>query len=424
MSVAFQRGIVLYGQGRYDLADKEFRQSLAEDPENGLAHAYLSLCLSSLDRHAEALAEADEAIRVDPGEGFPHHVRGRALLGNDRYREAEAEAMQAVELEPTDADNRALLSAIFCARRQWQAALDAANAGLELDAEHSECRNLRGMALVQLGRNAEAAHSFGSALADDPENAITHANQGWNLLHQANYKGALEHFREALRLDPNLEYARIGIIEALKAHHFVYRTMLRFFLWMSRQSQIAQTAIILGMVFGRQALAHIEKAYPAFAPFTTPILALSFGFIVLTWVAGPVFNFLLMFNRFGRLALKPAEKLEAGVIGGSLTLATGFFIANTIKSSDPTFVPMLFFGLMLFPLAVMFRQKSGRGRLIMLAFVATMFVVYIPAFSHILLPSSSPFTWDQTEQGLMIFIYGCMFSTWIPMLLGWREAAR
>ena len=30
MSTAFQRGIVLFNQSRYDLADREFRQELAE----------------------------------------------------------------------------------------------------------------------------------------------------------------------------------------------------------------------------------------------------------------------------------------------------------------------------------------------------------------------------------------------------------
>ena len=46
MSTAFQRGIVLFNQSRYDLADREFRQELAESPDNPLAHAFLALCLT------------------------------------------------------------------------------------------------------------------------------------------------------------------------------------------------------------------------------------------------------------------------------------------------------------------------------------------------------------------------------------------
>ena len=113
----------------------------------------------------------------------------------------------------------------------------AAERGLAIDPEHNVCTNLRAMALVQLGRKDEAAETLGSALANDPENALTHANQGWALLHQGDHQRALEHFREALRIDPELEWAQAGIVEALKAQYLIYRLMLRFFLWMGRQSQ-------------------------------------------------------------------------------------------------------------------------------------------------------------------------------------------
>ena len=69
MSTAFQRGIVLFNQDRYDLADREFRQELAESPDNALAHAFLSLCLRNRTARTKALREADEAIRLDPGTG-------------------------------------------------------------------------------------------------------------------------------------------------------------------------------------------------------------------------------------------------------------------------------------------------------------------------------------------------------------------
>ena len=55
------------------------------------------------------------------------------------------------------------------------------------------------------------------ALGRNPENAHTNANQGWSLLHGGQPGKALEHFREALRLDPDLEFARAGMVEALKA---------------------------------------------------------------------------------------------------------------------------------------------------------------------------------------------------------------
>src|SRR3712207_7475219 len=54
-----------------------------------------------------------------------------------------------------------------------------------------------------------------------------HANRGWQEAHRGNYEQAMAHFREALRIDASLEWAREGVVEVLKARNPVYRVMLR-----------------------------------------------------------------------------------------------------------------------------------------------------------------------------------------------------
>ena len=363
MSTAFHRGMVLLQQGRSDLADREFREALSEDPDDPMAHACLSLCLSRRDEDAAALAEADEAVRTGPDLAFCHYVRGLALNSLDRHAEAQAAALEAIRLDPDDADYPGLLASIEMGRRRWSEALAAADRGLALDPENATCMNFRAMALVQLGRKAEAAATLGSALADDPENALTHANQGWAYLHHGDHAKALEHFREALRLDPEMEWARVGIIEALKAKHPVYRLMLRFFLWMGRQSHWAQWVVILGFVFGRRILASIARDNPALAPFLMPVLFASFAFLMMTWISSPLFNLALRLNRFGRLALSPQQRLESSWIGGSFLLAAASLVAYLLNGSDASLMGTIFFGLMLLPLAMTFQQPAGTPRL-------------------------------------------------------------
>ena len=199
MSHAFNRGMVLFQQGRHDLASQEFRRGLAEDPENSLGHAFLALCLAEGKEKEEALRKADEAVRLDPAAALSHYARGRVLLALERLREATQAIQQAISLDPFDADYRAVLASIEMQRQRWTEALASAEAGLAIDPDNTSCLNLRAMALTQLGRRAEAAVTLGTALADDPENALTHANQGWTYLHQSQPDLALEHFREALR---------------------------------------------------------------------------------------------------------------------------------------------------------------------------------------------------------------------------------
>jgi tetratricopeptide (TPR) repeat protein len=424
MSTSLQRGIVLYNQSRYDLADREFRRELAEAPDNAMAHAFLALCLSEQDRHDEALHEAGEAVRLEPDEAFGHYVRGRVLHQQDRLKEAEAAAREAIRLDPDDADYHGLLAAVEMGRRRWAAALEAAERGLALDPEHDACTNLRAMALVQLGRKDDAAGTLGSALARDPENALTHANQGWALLHQGDHQRALEHFREALRIDPELEWARAGIVEALKARYLLYRLMLRFSLWIGRQSTLAQWVIILGFVFGRRALANLARTNPALAPFLWPILALTFAFLLLTWIASPLFNSLLRFNRFGRLALSREQRIASNWIGGCFVLAAVCFVTFLVKSTALNIFGMMYFGFLLMPLSVTFGLGRGKPRRLMAAYTAAVAALGLPILSLALLGEASP--WKDVKAAVGMFQYfigGAVISTWISAFLGSRYSA-
>ena len=332
MSTAFQRGIVLFNQNRYDLADREFRQELAESPDNAQR--------ARLPRALPGPARPERRSPARGRRGDPPRSRARrsattcgasSSADQERLKEAEAAAQEAIRLDPDNANYLGLLASIEMGRRRWAAALEAADRGLALDPEHAQCTNLRAMALVQLGRKDEARETLGSALANDPENALTHANQGWALLHRGDHQQALEHFREALRIDPELDWARAGIVEALKARHLIYRLMLRFFLWIGRQARVAQWVIILGFVFGPRILARIARANPALEPFIFPVIVLIFAFVMLTWIASPLFNFLLRFNRFGRLALSRDQRVASSWIGGCFLLAVVCFVAYLVR---------------------------------------------------------------------------------------------
>ena len=63
----------------------------------------------------------------------------------------------------------------------------------------------------------EAIQTMEYALAQDPENELTHATVGWNYLEKGKHKIAVNHFREALRIDPNYNNAKDGLKESLKS---------------------------------------------------------------------------------------------------------------------------------------------------------------------------------------------------------------
>ena len=361
--MSLQRGLLLYQQARYEMAETELRQALGAEPDDAYAHALLALCLIERKRPDDATSEARQAIHLAPDMPFAHYALAKVLYDRDAYDAARSAIEEAIRLDPQDPDYRFLLGAIHFDERRFEEALRAADEGLAVDPEHDGCTNLRVMALVKRGRTREATDVTEAALARDPENSATHANRGWTLLEQGSANDALGHFREALRLDPENEWARAGIVEALKARNPVYAVMLRYFLWMSKLSRQAQWGVVIGGYFANRLLTQAARSDPDLAPWLLPFRVLYVTFVVLTWTAEPVFNLLLRLNRFGRLALSREQIVESNWIGSVMFLALLSLGACVVWGFDsPFLMAAMVFGFLIIPIAGTLKTSPGRSR--------------------------------------------------------------
>lgn len=359
------RAYALYEQSRFDMAVNELRLGLSEDPDDPMAHSLLALCLSAQEKFEEATREAQEAVHHAPDAAGPHSALARVYYDRNRTTEALAAIEESIRLDPEDEDSFALLGAIYFDQRRWQPALEAAERGLEVESEHVGCTNLRAMALIKLGRRTEAGATIDSALARNPEDAVTHANQGWRLLEQGRREKAMEHFKEALRLEPNNEWARQGIVEALKARHFIYGVMLRYFLWMNKLNRKLQWVLIISLWLGYRLLFSLSERVPALAPFIWPLLIAYIAFVFLSWTSSPLFNLLLRLNRYGRLALSRDQRVSSNWVGLALLGALASVAAYAITGHSTALFGALAFGLMVIPISSTFNCQPGWPRRVM-----------------------------------------------------------
>src|SRR4051812_31835160 len=170
----FQRGMLLYQQGRHREAVSELRLQLTDASNDFSTHAVLALSLSKLEQYAEATEHARQAIHLAPDQPFGHYALARVMI--DRHRDAEALAAisEALRLDPYDADYFGILASLHLDASRWRDALKAADQGLAIDPEHNLCTNMRAQALVKLGDRAAAAATMGEALARRPDDALTH----------------------------------------------------------------------------------------------------------------------------------------------------------------------------------------------------------------------------------------------------------
>jgi tetratricopeptide (TPR) repeat protein len=340
---------------------------LASDSEDSLTHGFLALSLNELEKYPEATDHAQQSIHLAPDEGFGHYALARVMLSRQRLDEAREAIREAIRLNPYDAEYFGILSLLELNKSRWREALEAADQGLALEPENGLCTNLRAQALVKLGDRSAAAQTIGEALARRPDDAFTHANQGWALLHSGKPLPALEHFREALRLDPEMEFAREGIVEALKARNFIYRWMLAWFLWMTRLKPGTQWLLVIGAFFGSRFISRTAAQSPELAPYLWPLFYLYVAFALMTWLAPSLFNLLLRFDRFGRHVLSPDEIRGANVLAACLFVTLACVSTAIGLNSGLYLLCALMFGLLALPATAIYRCQRGWPRQAMAA---------------------------------------------------------
>jgi tetratricopeptide (TPR) repeat protein len=415
MNPNLERALLLFQQSRHDLAENELRQALAAEPGDAYAHALLALCLAHCEKFQEATEEAQQAIHLAPDFSFAHYAHAQVLYGRNRFPEAVLAINEAIRLDSDDADYFALLANIHFQESRWQQALTASEEGLQFNPEHVACTNLRAMAMVKLGRKAEAGTTIDVALSKNPDNSITHANQGWTLLEQGEPKKAAEHFREALRLDPQNEWAREGIIESLKARNFIYALMLKYFLWMAKFSRNAQWGIVVGGYIGNRILGAVAKSNPELAPWILPIRILYMVFALMTWLAYPLFNLLLRLDRFGRFCLSREQIVASNWFGLCLFLALGGLGVCAIKGFDTPWITIsIVFGLLLLPVSSIYKCASGWPRNAMAAIAIALTLLGIGALVLLALGDGKS---DTAIVFIGLFVFGIIATTWLANFL-------
>ncbi|MEO1236204.1 MAG: tetratricopeptide repeat protein [Planctomycetota bacterium] len=312
------RAQLLLQQKRYDQAAESLRRALGEHPDDPIAHAWLGVALSETGDVPGAKASLGEAIRLAPDHHYPHFVLGHVYLDEKKLIDARRAADEAIRLAPEEPGPFALRAQIEASSGNWEDALGWAERGLERDPEHTGLGNLRGMALTQLGRRREAGEAVDRNLQADPEDPMSHANRGWQRLHAGRAREALDCFREALRLEPGHEWAKAGLVEALKARNPIYRFLLGYILWMARLDGRTRFWLILGGYLAYRGMLVVSRESPGLRPLLWPVIGAYLAFVLLTWVGVPLFNLLVRLNPHGRHALDKWSRISSNAFGGFL----------------------------------------------------------------------------------------------------------
>lgn len=356
-SAVVQRGLILVQQGQFHMAREYLLRATAENPHDPRALALLATCQYHIDGEEEtALTTVERALALAPLEAEYHALRAWILLALHRPRPALASAAEALQLDPTCVTALTAEASAYVVQENWAAAEGAARRALEIDPENAHAANLLAETLRIQGRREETDAHLAARLARDPLDPRTHTIAGWAALQRGDRAQAEDHFVEALRLDPNLDWARSGLIETFKARSRLYRGYLRWNFAMGRLSVGQRYALLFGLYFGARFLRTVLGR----AGIIVAVLYLLF--VLWTYLASAIGNFLLLLDRRARLALKDAEEWEGLLVG--CTLCNGLLL---LVLDALTRLPALReFGLGLvgasIPFALTFTNQSKSGR--------------------------------------------------------------
>ncbi len=374
MDAVMQRVELLLGQNRYAEARGMLMQGLAEEPEHPVLNAFLGYCLRLENKPKEALAPARSAVAMAPEWPFVHYVLALIYDGLDKPKEGLKALDEALRLDPENAGCFGLKAALLMKMDKLPACIEAAELGLRIDPEHTQCRGILTAAKNQLGRHEDVEHLVEESLRRDPEDALAFANKGWSCLRQREPKEAIRYFKEALRLEPDMEWARRGVLEALKARSFLYRGLLAYFFKMGTLPPRLQFAVVFGLFVMYRVAIGIGRSNPALQPYVGVLIIGYIGFFYSTWVGSQLANCTLFFHPLGRLAMTRTEKRQALLLGSVVAAGVAGLVAGRLIPFPLFEVVGLVLIMVTLPLAGTQRAKTDKARRIGLAMTLSILV--------------------------------------------------
>ena len=340
-----ERAKIFLKQKRYRDAEQHAAAILQGNPNDADALQIIGHCRLDNGQFAEAIQLFQQCLGIQPGEDYVHYLLAFAYYRSKNKGSALVNLQSAISLNPYSSGYYGLYAYILLDENRYAEGLEKANLGLSVNAQDLTCLNARSQALFRLKDKEAAYDTIREALTVDPEDDFTHTNFGWHFMEQGKHKTARDHFRQALRINPNNNRARQGYKESLKANLPPYRWMLMFSLWLANKSKKARWSIIIVIWLAVQLLSRVQ-GNDTVTLLVYSVLALYMLFVVFSWVGTSIANGILLLNKEGKFVLTTREKYVAvGVctcVLAAILLATVGQYLPGMKGGGQFFAALIF----------------------------------------------------------------------------------
>jgi tetratricopeptide (TPR) repeat protein len=213
-------GALFAAAGQVNCAIAAFQISLHLDARNWEAHYNLALALLSSGDPAGAATELRAAIREKPDSATSHFALGTLLYNQKKLTPAAAEFDAVLKIDPNFPSAAISLAQVLVAQGNSPAAIALLEKTLTQSPTPEQVVPLTvalALAFSQAGQPAKTIETLQQLVAAHPDSAEAHLGLGVVEAgaRPPSLEAAITEFREALRLDPKKDEARLALGRAL-----------------------------------------------------------------------------------------------------------------------------------------------------------------------------------------------------------------
>lgn len=196
-------GNVLAAQNRFEEAVAAYREALALNPQNPMAHNNMGRALFRLGRHAEAAAQLREALRLRQDLVEVHYNLGVLHGAQHQLEEAAACFRETLRLRPDSVEAHSALGNTLGQMGRYDEAIACYRQALRLRPDNIDVLCNLGQYLVKQDGIEEAIACFRRALALRPDHADAYVYLGNTFANQGLVEEAADAYRRVLALQPS-----------------------------------------------------------------------------------------------------------------------------------------------------------------------------------------------------------------------------
>jgi tetratricopeptide (TPR) repeat protein len=207
---------VLIRQEKYLLAAEELKKAVEADPENGKAHALLSLICAGVNNSEtdikEPLRVLDKTKDAEPADIEVYKSLGGLYLKQGKFSQARDIFQLMVEKDPENPQAYFFLARAYYKLKDYRFLEKNLKEAIRLDPDYAVALNFLGYFYLEHNRNInQAGKMIRRALVFEPKNGAYLDSLGWFYYKKKDYKKALIYLQQAASIlaDPEI-YSHLG----------------------------------------------------------------------------------------------------------------------------------------------------------------------------------------------------------------------